>query len=217
MTHAEPISNSEPPAERDEEPKRRATGGSSGARPVGLKLGGLTETERVFFKRRISVAFANIVHFHVYFSPSTRLIYARQARRGIEAARTAAQGSPAVPDDAQFVGTYAQPYRAGDVLDDIEVVAARDLPDVAPLGAGGGCVQTASNCVIACEPDGVSHLALIAPGDHVITPAGREVRVILVNRDAGEATVAWAANVATFKIAALRRLPHYARESEQGD
>lgn len=58
--------------------------------------------------------------------------------------------------------------------------------------------------------DRISHLALIAPGDRVWTPTGREATVVTVhlNRNPGEATVQWDdGESADFRIAALRRMP----------
>lgn len=72
-------------------------------------------------RSQFSMSLANLANFHAFWSPSQRRMYARSATGDPAEVRGAARGRPALPADAEYIGTYAvderedgtQPRRMG--------------------------------------------------------------------------------------------------------
>jgi len=58
-------------------------------------------------RSQFSMSLANLANFHAFWSPSQRRMPARSATAAPDEMRGAARGRPALPDDAQYLGTYA--------------------------------------------------------------------------------------------------------------
>jgi hypothetical protein len=78
--------------------------------------------EARLLKSRFSMTLANLEHAHVFIVPADLRILARSADRDVEAARIPRRGSPAIPADALYVGTYAHPFPADLFLADLAYV-----------------------------------------------------------------------------------------------
>lgn len=75
--------------------------------------------ERCVIRSRFSMSLVNLAHAHIYFDPVQRRIIARRADRDPVNAREAAQGAPAVPIAAFYVGTYTHPVSFNDFESDL--------------------------------------------------------------------------------------------------
>jgi hypothetical protein len=58
-------------------------------------------------RSQFSMSVANLESFHAFWSDSAKKMYARGAAEPPERVRTAARGRPALPLDAEYVGTYS--------------------------------------------------------------------------------------------------------------
>lgn len=82
-------------------------------------------------RSQFSMCLANLQSFHAFFGRRARRIFARSVSRPPEESRAAARGSPAVPPDAVFVGTYYNPFAPDRFLDDLNDALATDGHDSA--------------------------------------------------------------------------------------
>lgn len=59
-------------------------------------------------RSQFEMSLSNLDEYHAFWSPSKQKLYARSASAGAPGeVRGAARGRPALPDDAEFVGTYS--------------------------------------------------------------------------------------------------------------
>jgi hypothetical protein len=79
-------------------------------------------------RSRFSMSLVNLSQLHAYFCAATRKFFARSTNRSPEQARAPTRGSPAVPVDAIYIGTYSHPLRAEEFLGDLDDVLARQEP-----------------------------------------------------------------------------------------
>lgn len=86
------------------------------------------EFSRPYDARHIRSWFAmclnNLAEFHAYYSPSRQRTFARSVTRQPEEAYAASRGSPALPADAVYVRTYADPATPNDFIQDLNDVLA---------------------------------------------------------------------------------------------
>lgn len=90
-------------------------------------------------KSRFSMSLANLEHMHVFIvrGPERLRFMARSADRAPEESRAARRGSPPVPLEAIFVGTYTHPFATDLFLADLDDVLAQQPPEAEarPTGA----------------------------------------------------------------------------------
>lgn len=70
-------------------------------------------------RSQFAMCMANLQAFHAFWGPQARRIFARSTNRPPEAARAPARGSPEVPADAIYIGTYSNPFAPETFLADL--------------------------------------------------------------------------------------------------
>lgn len=65
------------------------------------------------------MSLAVLATFHAFFSPSMQRMFARSTTRNPEQCYGPARGSPALPQDALYVNTYATPAQPSDFEEDL--------------------------------------------------------------------------------------------------
>jgi hypothetical protein len=73
-----------------------------------------------------SMSLANLQACHVFWSRALRRGFARNISRAPDDSRAAARGSPAIPADAMYVGTYSSPFAPDAFLDDLNDTLATE-------------------------------------------------------------------------------------------
>lgn len=79
--------------------------------------------EKRTYKRQFAMSLANMAHLRIYWSPTTRRIYARRVNAKLH--------FPLLPD-AHLVGTYTHPFNGDDFLGDLDdLIAKLNFPTAA--------------------------------------------------------------------------------------
>lgn len=84
-------------------------------------------------RSQFSMCLANLQAFHAFFGLTARRIFARSVSRPPEDSRAPARGSPPVPPDAIYVGTYSDPFQPDAFIADLnDALAAAGPTTTAP-------------------------------------------------------------------------------------
>lgn len=70
-------------------------------------------------RSRFSMSLANLIELHAFWSPATHHLFARSASRSVADSYKPARGSPPLPAEAIYVGTYTHPYPTDGFLNDL--------------------------------------------------------------------------------------------------
>lgn len=79
-------------------------------------------------RSKFSMYLANLPSFHAFWSRTARNLFARSTTRSPADSFSPARGSPALPPDAIYVGTYAQPFPTDAFLADLHDALASNRP-----------------------------------------------------------------------------------------
>lgn len=70
-------------------------------------------------RSQFSMSLANLVSFHVFWSPMMKRMFARSSNVPPSDCAVAARGRPALPADAVFIATYAEPATPEQFFEDL--------------------------------------------------------------------------------------------------
>lgn len=86
-------------------------------------------------RSQFAMCIANLQAFHAFWSTEARRIFARSIGRPPNESRVAARGSPAVPAEAIYIGTYSDPFTPEAFLADLNDALATAVADAARSAA----------------------------------------------------------------------------------
>ena len=76
--------------------------------------------DRKRLRSQFSMTIVNLQSCHAFFSPALKRFFGRNTKRPPDQARSPSRGSPGVPHDAVFIGTYSHPCSAEVFFEDLD-------------------------------------------------------------------------------------------------